>query len=151
LVVVVVVVAAAAALAAFFIRPTMRLVHNRQLILLLALEATLILIDILHRQMVVMAGIQALVQLLLSVVVVVVQYIGVDQVAPPVVGQDLIPRQLRVLQLKDMLVLMVPPMMDMLLLAVVVVPVGLVHEDFMVLMATVGLQVHHLVEMVELV
>jgi hypothetical protein len=68
-----------------------------------------------------------------------------------VVVQDLIPRQLRVLQLNDMLVLMVPPMMDMLLLAVVVVPVGLVHEGFMVQMATVGLQVHHLVEMVELV
>ena len=127
------------------------LYNYRQLILLLALEATLILIDILHRQMVVMAGIQASGPLLLSVVVVVVQYIRVGLVAPQVVGRDLILRQLRVLQRKDMLVLMVPPMMDMLLLAVVVVPGGLVHEGFMVLMATVGLQVHHLVEMVVLV
>ena len=145
------VVAVVVAPAAFFIRLIMRLVHCRQLILLLALEAILILIDNLHRQMVVMAGIQASVQLLLSVVVVVVQYIRVGQVAPQVVGRDLILRQLRVLQLKDMLVLMVPPMMDMLLLAVVVVPGVLVHEDFMVQMATVGLQVHHLVEMVVLV
>jgi len=36
-------------------------------------------------------------------------------------------------------------------MAVVVVPGVLVLEDFMVLMATVGLQVHHLVEMVVLV
>ena len=143
--------AAVVALAAFFIRPTMRLVHYRQLILLLALEATLILIDILHRQMVVMAGIQASVQLLLSVVVVVVQYIRVGQVAPRVVERDLILRQLRVLQRKDMRVLMVQPMMDMLPLAVVVVPGALVHEDFMVLMATVIPQVHHPVEMVVLV